>query len=478
MWTGRNHNIFNFASRLRTTIRQSSRISGILQSKTLDDNIQIQGWVKAIRKQKEITFIDVGDGSSHQNLQVIVPTSKLPNGLGFHSCVSAAGILKSSDHPNQEVELIAQQVKLHGATNQTEYPFKARKKHTLDYIRQHVHYRSRTNTFSSLLRVRSQAKYHIQDYFNQEGFHIVDTPILTSNDCEGGSEVFVVQPGPEKSKSSFQSEDKSYFNKPVYLTVSGQLHLEAMASGLSKVYNFNPAFRAENSQSRRHLCEFWMVEAEESFLQGLEGLQALMNRIEDLLKHTMRKIVELQPEDIFFHWKQNPETENLVKLALEQKFLRINYQEAMNILLANNSSFKTKADYGKDLGKEHELFLTQSLGNIPIFVTDWPKDTKAFYMATREDQPNTALGVDLLLPGVGEVAGGGLREYRTAVLEKKLIMLDLQNSLDWYLDLRRNGCAPSGGFGLGFERFLQFLLGTPNIKDTIPFPRWAKHCSC
>ncbi|XP_042873986.1 probable asparagine--tRNA ligase, mitochondrial [Penaeus japonicus] len=456
----------------------SYNVKSLLKSQPIKEKISVNGWVKGIRKQKELSFIDIDDGSSIHKLQVVIPTKKIPPGVGYHTSVSASGTLQASQHKGQKIELITDVLELIGGPQVENYPFKARKRHPQEYIRQFSHLRARTNTFSSIFRVRSQAKLAMQEYFNEEDFINIDTPILTANDCEGGGEVFLVQPL-FADGSSQKSLSTKYFGHPAYLTVSGQLHLEAMASGLSKVYNFNPAFRAENSQTRRHLAEFWMVEAEEAFLSGPEGLQKLMNRIEDLLKSSLQRVLDNNEEDVLIHWKQNEHAEELVKTALSQPFIHMTYQEAMALLQENSQHFQTKPSLGDDLGKEHELFLTHHAGNRPLFVTDWPKKTKAFYMRTRDDNSDVALGVDLLLPGIGEVAGGGLREDRPLILHKELEARGLVENLQWYLDLRTfGGGAPSGGFGVGFERFLQFILGISNIKDAIPYPRWAKHCSC
>ncbi|XP_071513711.1 asparaginyl-tRNA synthetase [Panulirus ornatus] len=467
------------AIRYYSSVSKSSRISAILRDKPINQTVNVNGWVKGIRRQKERTFLDVDDGSCSQKLQVVLPSEKRPPALGFHASISASGVVQLSSHKGQDVELIADELQVIGEAIHEEYPFQARKMHPPEYIRQYPHLRARTNSFSSLLRVRSQTKSVIQQYFDNEGFIAIDTPILTTNDCEGGGEAFSVQHLDTSNAEPTDKQGKHFFGQLAHLTVSGQLHLEAMASGLSKVYNFNPAFRAENSQTRRHLAEFWMIEAEEAFLVGKKGLQSLTDTIEKLIKTTIQTVIDLQEGDMTLHWKKNSNTEELINRALLQPFAHLSYSEVMEILLEKNHLFQTKILPKGNLGKEHELFLTWHLGNIPVFVTDWPQETKAFYMCTHDENPEMALAVDLLLPEVGEVAGGGLREYRVHLLRHRLQQLHLLDKLDWYLDLRRlGGGAPSGGFGLGFERLLQFMLGIDNIKDTIPFPRWAKHCQC
>ncbi|XP_045625992.2 asparaginyl-tRNA synthetase isoform X1 [Procambarus clarkii] len=458
---------------------RTSSILALLHDKPINQTVKVNGWVKGIRRQKERIFVDVDDGSCSQKLQVVLPSGKRSVNLGFHASVSATGILHSSSHKGQDVEMVTDEIQVIGGAVQEEYPFKSRQLHPPEYVRKFPHLRARTNSFSSLLRVRSQAKMAIQEYFRKEGFINIDTPVLTTNDCEGGGETFSVRLFNSNTTEERTANDSSYFGQEAHLSVSGQLHLEAIACGLSKVYNFNPAFRAENSHTRRHLAEFWMAEAEEAFLCGTEGLSLLMDRIEGLIKTSIQTVIDVQEEDVLYHWKSNESTEELVKGALCQPFVRLPYAEAMKLLQDKSHFFQTQPLPRGDLGKEHELFLTKHLGNIPVFVTHWPREIKAFYMCADENDPQLVMAVDLLLPDIGEVAGGGLREHCPSRLHQRLQQLHLLDKLDWYLDLRRlGGSTPTGGFGIGFERFLQFILGIGNIKDTIPFPRWAKHCSC
>ncbi|XP_064099115.1 asparaginyl-tRNA synthetase-like [Macrobrachium nipponense] len=475
--------MLQFRCPLLTLVRHYSSvnttvISKIFKKKPVNERLQLKGWVKALRRHKEFTFIDVNDGSCSRSLQVVLPSEKRPESLGYHSSLFTSGVLRTCSHKGQDIELLAEEIQVIGENNLENYPFKARTKSTPDYVRQHLHLRGRTN-FSSLLRVRSQAKMAIHNYFTSEDFINIDTPLLTGNDCEGAGEVFFVETPTSNKENSESSPHAKFFNHPVYLTVSGQLHLEAMVSGLSRVYNFNPAFRAENSQSRRHLSEFWMVEAEEGFLKGSSGFQSLTERVESLIKYTTQYVLDRQEEDIFYCWKQNQDTEKVVRASLQKQFGLLPYSEAIEILKANSHNFKRQPVQGEDLGREHELYLTKHMGNIPVFVIDWPKKIKAFYMCPQEEDPNLVYGLDLLFPNVGEVVGGGLREHNFLALQNRLQEHNLKESLNWYLDLRRfNGRISSGGFGLGFERYLLFLLGTANIKDVIPFPRWSKHCLC
>ncbi|KAK3851596.1 hypothetical protein Pcinc_041771 [Petrolisthes cinctipes] len=472
-----------YCNNINNIPRQVRRVVALLQDQPLHQTVTVKGWVKGMRRQKERTFLDIDDGSCYKKLQVVLNSDQRPATLGYHSAVSATGILQPSTHPSQEVELLAEEIEVVDVGMQGDYPFKARQTHPPDYTRRFPHLRPRTNSFASLLRVRSQMKAAIQHYFEREGFINVDTPILTTNDCEGGGEVFMVQHLMAEQQSKGSSEGKvqdSYFKQPAYLTVSGQLHLEAVANGLSKVYNFSPAFRSENSQTRRHLAEFWMVEAEEAFLVGREGMEALLGRLEGLVKEVMTEVLEVTSQDVQAHWQRNQGTEEAVRSALDKPFSRVSYAEALDIL--SGAPDLPPVSPGQDLAREHELYLTNTLGHTPVLLTDWPLTIKPFYMSACEDDSSLALAVDLLVPGVGEVAGGGLREHHLPTLQGRLPPPQHHhnnNSLQWYLDLRAlGGGVPTGGFGIGVERLLQFLLGIHNIKDTLPFPRWAHHCPC
>ncbi|RXM97339.1 putative asparagine--tRNA ligase, mitochondrial [Acipenser ruthenus] len=355
------------------------------------DNIRVVGpcdpvgWVRSVRSQKDVLFLHVNDGSSLQSLQVVASPSLDDRHLTYGSAVEISGNLIKSPHKKQSVELQADNIRVVGPCDPVVFPFKIKERHPVEYIRQFPHLRCRTNSFGSLLRIRSEATAAIQSFFKENGFVQIQTPVITSNDCEGAGELFQVEPATREKQ---QADEKShFFSVPAFLTVSGQLHLEVMAGAFSNVYTFGPTFRAENSQSRRHLAEFYMVEAEISFTESLE----------DLMK------------------------------------------------------------WGCDLQTEHEKYLVQHCGNIPLFVINYPYDLKPFYARDNEDGPqHTAAAVDLLVPGVGELCGGTLREERLHLL---------QSRLDRYLELRQFGSAPHGGFGMGFERYLQCILGVDNIKD-------------
>uniref|UniRef100_A0A8C8A977 Asparaginyl-tRNA synthetase 2, mitochondrial n=1 Tax=Oryzias sinensis TaxID=183150 RepID=A0A8C8A977_9TELE len=355
------------------------RVSEAFLDAQVGEKVRIQGWVRSFRPQKQNLFLHVNDGSSLKSLQVIAPAAMNDPLLGFGCAVEVRGILKKSPHSKQPVELEAEQIWVIGECNPVDFPFKIKERHSLEYIRQFLHLRCRTNAFSSLLRIRSEATAAVHSYFKNNGFLLVHTPTITSNDCEGAGELFQVEP----PGTTFANEG-SFFSVPVYLTVSGQLHLEVMSGAFPRVYTFGPTFRAENSQSRRHLAEFFMVEAEISFTESIEDLTKV-----------------------------------------------ITYTEAIDILKRSSETF--------------------------TFPTD-------------------AAAVDLLVPGVGELSGGSLREERLDLLRSRLGECGLEDTYSWYLDLRRFGSVPHGGFGLGFERYLQCILGVDNIKDVIPFPRFSHSC--
>ncbi|KAM9359771.1 asparaginyl-tRNA synthetase [Symphorus nematophorus] len=455
-----------YCKRTPTKLRVSEAVSGAEPGA----NIKVQGWVRSVRPQKTNLFLHVNDGSSLQSLQVVA-SSELNNPLlTFGSAVEVTGTLKKSPHQKQPVELEADQIHVVGECNPVEFPFKIKERHGLEYIRQFPHLRCRTNAFSSLLRIRSEATTAIHSYFKENGFVQIHTPIITANDCEGAGELFQIEPS-----SLGNEEDENFFSVPTFLTVSGQLHLEVMSGAFSRVYTFGPTFRAENSQSRRHLAEFYMVEAEVSFTQSLEDLTKVM---EDMFRSATEHVLAHCAEDVdLFHKHVTPGHRASVDSMLKKRFPVITYSEAIDILNHSSQKFAFPTHWGCDLQTEHEKYLVKHCGNIPVFVTDYPYDLKPFYARDNMDHPeHTAAAVDLLVPGVGELCGGSLREERLDLLRARLEEVGLEDTYSWYLDLRRFGSVPHGGFGLGFERYLQCILGVDNIKDVIPFPRFSHSC--
>nr|XP_020827949.1 probable asparagine--tRNA ligase, mitochondrial isoform X3 [Phascolarctos cinereus] len=397
------------------------------------ENMKVQGWVRSVRSQKEVLFLHINDGSSLEHLQIVADPS-------LDSCLWQT------------------------------FPFKYKERYPLQYIRQYPHLRCRTNALASILRVRSEATDAIHSFFKANGYLHIHTPVITSNDCEGAGELFQVEPS-----SKVKKQGKNFFGVPAFLTVSAQLHLEVMSGAFTQVFTFGPTFRAENSQSRRHLAEFYMVEAEMSFV---ESLQDIMQVMETLFKSTTEAVLSNCPEDVeLLHKFIAPGQKDKLEQMLKNKFLIISYTEAVEILKKASQNFTFTPKWGVDLQTEHEKYLVEYCGNIPVFVINYPFDLKPFYMRDNEDEPqHTVAAVDLLVPGVGELFGGSLREERFHLLQQRLARLGLTDTYQWYLDLRRFGSVPHGGFGMGFERYLQCILGVHNIKDVIPFPRFSHSC--
>ncbi|XP_057667993.1 probable asparagine--tRNA ligase, mitochondrial [Diorhabda carinulata] len=463
-----------FKHSIKTQVKQqttnySYTIHNILESVDIGQEIKIKGWIKSLRKQKDNVFLDISDGSTAKKLQIIIPNNIVPKNLTTGASITTQGILQTS--PKGQKEINANKIKIFNNCIVTDgYPFAPRKKYLPDYVRQYLHFRPRTNKFSSVLRTRSTAQLCFHDYLTNKGYINVQTPVLTSNDCEGAGEIFRVVPESQNLLKSMVKQgepiEEAFFNKKSYLTVSGQLHLEAAAHGLSKVYNLGPTFRAENSKSRLHLAEFYMLEAEIAFI---EELDALTTAVEELVKDVTKLVVEKCQDDLdvcrentidCYHW-------------LNKSFVTLEYDEAEDILKKNKDKFERSFRREIGISKEQELFLVQHCGNVPTFIINWPKDIKPFYMKESEDDPSKVLAFDLLVPGVGEMVGGSLREDNIEKLKRNLS----NDQLDWYIDLRRFGGVPSAGYGLGFERYLLFLTGIQNIKDVIPFPRWPHNCS-
>ncbi|XP_013868232.1 asparaginyl-tRNA synthetase [Austrofundulus limnaeus] len=446
------------------------RVSEALSGAELGANVKVQGWVRSVRPQKKNLFLHVNDGSSLQSLQVVGRAELDDPLLTFGSAVEVSGVLKKSTHQKQPFELEADQIRVVGTCNPIDFPFKIKERHSLEYIRQFPHLRCRTNVFGSLLRVRSEATAAIHSYFKNNGFVQIHTPIITSNDCEGAGEIFSVQ-----SSGPQDVDDGNFFSVPTFLTVSGQLHLEVVSGAFSRVYTFGQSFRADNSQTRRHLAEFFMVEAEISFTQSLEDL---IKVIEDMFRSATEHVLAHSAEDVdLFHQRVTPGHRATVDAMLKKSIPVITYTEAIDILKRSSENFDFPTDWGCDLKTEHEKYVVKHCGNLPVFVTDYPYDLKPFYARdNQEHSERTVAAVDLLVPGVGELCGGSLREERLDLLRARLEDAGLADTYSWYLDLRRFGSVPHGGFGLGFDRYLQCILGVDNIKDVIPFPRFVQSC--
>ncbi|XP_015603422.1 probable asparagine--tRNA ligase, mitochondrial isoform X2 [Cephus cinctus] len=425
------------------------------------------GWIRAVRKMKDNIFLDINDGSCCEYLQVVVPKSNKPNNLTYGSSVSVEGELALA--PNGRTELRAESISVIGACDVTNgYPFVPRKQYSTEYVRKFLHLRPRTRGFASVLRLRDIASSAVADHFRERSFINVHTPIITSNDCEGAGEVFLVRPDSHEILTSMKKdnipEEQSYFDTKAYLTVSGQLHLEALARGLGKVYTFGPTFRAENSRTRLHLSEFYMIEAEMAFVDDIEEVA---REVELLVKFVTRALVDKGASDMNNIDASEPKW-------LNEKFGLITYDEALKILDNHADRITFPIRHGDNLSKEHEMFLVQHNNDVPVFVINWPKEIKPFYMKECSNDLSKVAALDLLAPQVGELVGGSVREDDYEKLQFKLSTVP---NLAWYLELRKYGNIPTAGFGVGFERFLQCVLGIASIKDTIPFPRWPHNCN-
>lgn len=444
----------------------------------LNKKIQISGWVKTVRSSKTFGFIELNDGTFFSNLQIVYD-DKLANfqevaRLITGSAIIAAGELVESPGAKQPFELKAERIDIAGPSA-PDYPLQ-KKRHTFEYLRTIAHLRPRTNTFAAVFRVRSVAAYAVHKFFQERDFVHVQTPIITGSDAEGAGEMFRVTtldfdrlPRDEKKSVDFS---KDFFGKETNLTVSGQLEAESYCLAFKNVYTFGPTFRAENSNTPRHAAEFWMIEPEIAFA----GLQENMNLAEDMLKYTIGYVLKHCPEEMrFFNNFVDKSLLGRLENLVESKFGHITYSEAIEILKKSGEQFEYPVAWGHDLQTEHERYITEKHFGKPVFVTDYPKEFKAFYMRMNDDG-RTVAAMDLLVPGVGEIIGGSQREERYDYLEKRLDELGL-NKKDywWYLDLRKYGGAPHAGFGLGFERLLMYLTGMTNIRDVISFPRTPKN---
>ena len=453
-----------------------NRIIDVLRTGQPEEKITIQGWVRTKRELKEFAFIEVSDGSSLANLQVILnhDLSNYENiikRLNTGVSVGIEGTLVESPAKGQRIELQASNLEIFGDCDSETYPLQ-KKRHSFEFLRTIGHLRGRTNTLGAVMRVRNACATAIHQFFQNKGFLWVHTPIITASDCEGAGELFtvtnfnldkVVADKPEKI--DYQED---FFGRKAYLTVSGQLEAEIMAMAFQNVYTFGPTFRAENSNTSRHLAEFWMIEPEMAFCD-LEGDQ---NLAEEFLKYLFSFVLEKCPEDIeFFNKRINKTVLSNADNIINNEFQRITYTEAINLLEKTKKKFEFPVKWGIDLQSEHERYLAEELFKKPVIVTDYPKEIKAFYMRLNDDN-KTVAAMDILAPNIGEIIGGSQREERLNVLEARIAEMNIQaDDLWWYLDLRRYGTVPHAGFGLGFERLVQFMTGMDNIRDVIPFPR-------
>ena len=456
---------------------QTHSVKNLLGDETLiGSHVTVQGWLRSKRDSKAgISFLAVNDGSHFDSLQCVAP-KELENyedevlKLSTGCAVIVSGELVASQGGGQSVEIQASHVELIGGIDDPEsYPI-AKKRHTFEYLRTQAHLRTRTNTFGAVTRVRHTLANAIHDFFHSEDFYWVNTPIITASDCEGAGELFRVSTLdltnlPRDDKGQVDTS-QDFFGSDAYLTVSGQLAVESYCLSMSKVYTFGPTFRAENSNTSRHLAEFWMVEPEVAFAD-LADNAALAER---LLKSVTQRVLNDCENDLGFFQQRidNTVLERLTNIV-DQPFVRVTYSDAIDILLKSGKKFEFPVEWGIDMASEHERFLSETHFKAPVVVTDYPRDIKAFYMRLNDDE-RTVAAMDVLAPGIGEIIGGSQREERLDVLDARMDEA-LKDTLWWYRDLRRYGTVPHAGFGLGFERLVAYITGMENVRDVIPFPR-------
>ena len=472
-------------------------ISEIFKNPKINSIIKVSGWVRTRRGSKSVSFIALNDGSTIKNLQIVAETSVFKDDLlkkiTTGSCLEIEGELKNSEGKEQSLEVLAKSIMVLGEANSDEYPLQP-KKHSLEFLREKAHLRFRTNTFSAVFRLRHALTFAIHNYFNQNGYVNIHTPIITGADAEGAGEMFKVSnfdlknvPINEAGEIDYQQD---FFGKQTNLTVSGQLEAELAALALGKVYTFGPTFRAENSNTSRHLSEFWMIEPETAFAD----LNDNMDLAEDFLKYCISYCLNNNKEDLdFLHHRLENEEKNLKKeeraelgllerlsFVVDNKFERITYTEAINILRNCKPNKKKRFQFiikgfGDDLQSEHERFLVEKKFKKPVIITDYPKDIKAFYMKLNDDN-TTVRAMDILFPLIGEMVGGSQREERLDELNARMSEMNVdKKELWWYLETRKFGSCIHSGFGLGFERLMMFITGMKNIRDVIPFPRTPKN---
>lgn len=475
-----------------------TKIQSVLTNQPLGEQLTVMGWVRTKRESKNVAFIALNDGSTIHNLQVVADVEKfgeqLLKRITTGASLSATGSLVSSQGKGQLSELVAETIEIFGEADPEKYPLQP-KKHSMEFLREIAHLRPRTNTFSAIMRVRHALAFAIHQFFNEKGFVYLNTPIITSSDAEGAGETFRVTgfnlgtvPRDEAGQVDYKQD---FFEKETNLTVSGQLEGELAAMALAEIYTFGPTFRAENSNTTRHLAEFWMIEPEMAFYDLTDN----MDLAEEMLKYLVSYALEHCSDDLEFLEKRSIEEESSkpqnerseltllerLKFVLENKFERLSYTEAIGILKHSKPNQKKKFQYlidawGADLQSEHERFLVEKHFKKPVILYNYPKDIKAFYMRQNDDG-KTVAAMDILFPGIGEIIGGSQREERLDKLTERMEQMNIpQDELWWYLDTRRFGAVPHSGYGLGFERMIQFVTGMGNIRDVIPFPRTPGNC--
>jgi asparaginyl-tRNA synthetase len=461
------------------TKKQRTKIKDLLNAKSFNKEIHIKGWVRTKREGKGITFIALNDGSIIHNIQIVIDNSNFDDEkikqITTGSCIGVTGIFVKSVGKNQSVEIQASEVEIYGTADPNFYPLQ-KKGHTLEFLREIAHLRPRTNTFGSVFRIRHALSFAIHKYFNDRGFFYLHTPIITGSDCEGAGEMFRVTTldlkKPPLLKNGVVNYDEDFFGKETNLTVSGQLEGELGAMALSQIYTFGPTFRAENSNTPRHLAEFWMIEPEAAFYDINDN----MDLAEDFLKYLVKYVLDECKDDLeFLNKMYDKELINRLNSVTKNNFERITYTRAIEILNEAGINFEYPVKWGLDLQTEHERYLVEKYYKRPVMVIDYPKDIKAFYMKQNDDG-KTVRALDVLFPRIGEIIGGSQREEDYEKLYNRIKELNLpETDLWWYLETRKFGTVQHSGFGMGLERILLFITGMSNIRDVIPFPRTPKN---
>lgn len=475
-----------------------TKIQEVLAREPIGEELTLMGWVRTKRASKNVAFIALNDGSTINNIQVVADVEQFGEEVlkkvTTGASIAATGKLVASQGAGQSCELIAESIEIFGEADPEKYPLQP-KKHSLEFLREIAHLRLRTNTFSAIMRVRHSMAFAVHQFFNEKGFFYINTPIITSSDAEGAGEAFKVTnfdldaiPRNEEGGVDFK---KDFFEKEANLTVSGQLEGELAAMALAEIYTFGPTFRAENSNTTRHLAEFWMIEPEMAFYD----LKDNMDLAEEMLKYLVKYALDNCADDLAFlekraeeEDKNKPQTERAemtlterLKFVLENDFERVTYTEAIEILKRSKPNQKKKFQYlieewGADLQSEHERFLVEKHFKKPVILYNYPRDIKAFYMRQNDDG-KTVGAMDILFPGIGEIIGGSQREERMDKLTERMKAMGIPvEEMSWYMDTRRFGSVPHSGYGLGFERMIQFVTGMGNIRDVIPFPRTPGNC--
>ncbi|HTX87611.1 MAG TPA: asparagine--tRNA ligase [Bacteroidales bacterium] len=456
-----------------------TRIADLLSAAEFGKEVMVRGWVRTKRGNKQISFIAVNDGSVIHNIQVVAEISafseELMKQITTGSCIAVKGVLVKSPASGQPVEIQAREIQLYGTADPESYPLQ-KKGHSLEFLREIAHLRPRTNTFGAVLRIRHAMAFAIHQYFNDHGFYYLHTPLITGSDAEGAGELFrvsVLDPkDPPLKEDGTVDFGADFFGKETKLTVSGQLEAELGAMALSRVYTFGPTFRAENSNTPRHLAEFWMVEPEMAFFDIHDN----MDLAEELSKHLLQYALDNCLPDLEFLQKMyDEELIGRLRDIIGSRFERITYTQAIEVLLSSGQSWEYPVSWGADLQAEHERYLVEIHYKKPVMITDYPKDIKAFYMKLNADG-KTVRALDVLFPRIGEIIGGSQREEDLEALTRRIREMKIpEKDIWWYLETRKFGTAPHSGFGLGFERLIQLVTGMSNIRDVIPFPRTPRN---